>query len=157
VPESSINFFKDNYEKFSNFYPVVIFYEGRNYPSVEHAYVAAKTKDEFFRKTISELPAKDAGKAKKLGRKVKLRANWDLMKYNLMKRFLMQKFSYDEFRSLLLSTGNCYIEEGNYWHDNYWGNCYCKKCEDKEGKNKLGKLLMKVRTIVGANHVRLSK
>ncbi|MFW9871477.1 MAG: NADAR family protein [Candidatus Thorarchaeota archaeon] len=144
----TINFFKGEYEKFSNFYPVVIYYEGRNYPSVEHAYVAAKTKDEFFRKTISELPAKSAGKAKKLGRNIKLRSNWDMVKYSIMKRFLMQKFSYHDFGDLLLTTGNSYIEEGNYWHDNYWGNCYCKKCRNIEGQNKLGKLLMEVRIII---------
>lgn len=148
MQESIINFFKDEYKKFSNFYPVVIYFEGRNYPSVEHAFVAAKSKDEMFRKMVSELPADKAGVAKRRGRKVKLRPNWDLMKINLMKRFLMQKFSYHEFKSLLLSTEECYIEEGNYWHDNYWGNCYCKKCKNIEGKNQLGKLLMKIRRII---------
>ena len=125
-----------------------MYFEGRNYPSVEHAFVAAKSKDEMFRKMISELPADKAGVAKQRGRKVKLRSNWDLMKISLMKRFLMQKFSYHEFKSLLLSTGNAYLEEGNYWHDNYWGNCHCKKCKNIEGKNQLGKLLMKVRKII---------
>ena len=141
----TINSFKDEYKKFSNFHPVVILYEGRNYPSVEHAYVAAKTKDEMFRKKVSELQENEAGIAKHMGRKIKLRKNWELIKYSLMKRFLYQKFTRDKFKSLLLSTGNSYIEEGNYWHDNYWGNCYCKKCEKIEGKNKLGKLLMEIR------------
>lgn len=143
-----VRFFKDEYEKFSNFYPVSIYYEGRNYPSVEHAFVAAKSQDEMFRKEISEMAADSAGLAKSKGRYVKLRPNWDLMKYAIMKRFLMQKFNYHEFKILLLSTGDCYIEEGNYWHDNLWGNCHCKKCKDIEGKNKLGKLLMKIRTLI---------
>jgi hypothetical protein len=65
-----------------------------------------------------------------------------------MKKFLMQKFSKHEFKSLLLSTENMFLEEGNYWHDNFWGNCYCKKCKNIIGKNQLGKLLMKVRKIL---------
>lgn len=139
----TINSFKDEYEKFSNFYPVVVHYEGRNYPSVEHAYVAAKSKDEFFRKRISEIPK--ASHAKSEGRKIRLRENWDLMKYSVMKRLLYQKFSYTEFKEILLSTDNADIIEGNYWHDNYWGDCYCLKCTGIEGQNKLGKLLMEIR------------
>ena len=62
-----------------------------------------------------------------------------------MKKLLKQKFSNTEFRNFLLSTGDLYIEEGNYWHDNFWGNCYCKKCIEIEGINKLGKLVMEIR------------
>jgi len=140
-----VDSFKDDYEKFRNFYPVVIHFESINFPSVEHAYVAAKSTDIFFRKRIAELPADQAGKAKIMGRKVFIRLDWDMVKIAYMKRFLHQKFAYDEFRSLLLSTGDMLLIEGNYWHDNYWGDCYCPKCKDIKGKNNLGKLLMKVR------------
>ncbi len=146
--QKSINFFKGDYKKFSNFYPVVIYYEGINYPTVEHAFVASKSIDGMFRYRISKIPADQPGKAKTEGRKVKLRPNWDLMKHSIMERFLMQKFSYQEFREFLLSTEDSYIEEGNYWHDNYWGNCYCKKCKNIKGKNELGKLIMKIRDII---------
>jgi len=146
--QKSINFFKGEYEKLSNFYPVVIYYERINYPSVEHAYVASKSKDGMFRYKISKIPADQPGIAKAEGRKVKLRPDWDLIKYSIMERFLMQKFSYPEFREFLLLTGDIYLEEGNYWHDNYWGNCYCKRCKNIKGKNKLGKLLMEVRYLV---------
>jgi len=140
-----VDSFKDDYEKFSNFYPVVIHFEGINFPSVEHAFVAAKSTDAFFRKRIAELPSDKAGKAKRMGRKIKIRTDWDIVKIAYMKRFLHQKFAYDKFRILLLSTGDMPITEGNYWHDNYWGDCYCEKCKDIKGKNNLGKLLMKVR------------
>jgi len=148
MPKSAIKFFKDDYEKFSNFYPVVIYYEHRNYKSVEHAFVAAKSNDEMFRKEISEMASDTAGLAKRKGRIIKLRPRWNLIRYPIMKRFLMQKFSYNEFKKLLLSTDDAYIEEGNYWHDNYWGNCYCKKCENINGQNNLGKLIMGVRGII---------
>ena len=143
-----VDSFKDDYEKFSNFYPVIIHFDCLNYPSVEHAFVASKSKDGFFRRQISELPADKAGKAKRMGKKCKIRQDWDMVKLANMKRFLLQKFVYDEFRTLLLSTGDMPIIEGNYWHDNYWGDCYCPKCKDIKGKNNLGKLLMKVRRTV---------
>ena len=44
-----INEFKGHYEKFSNFYPVIIYYQGINFPSVEHAFVAAKSNDRMFK------------------------------------------------------------------------------------------------------------
>lgn len=143
--QKSINFFKGEYEKFSNFYPVIIRYEDIEFPSVEHAFVAAKSLDKLFRYRVSKIPADKAWKAKREGRRVKLRPNWNLLRYSYMRIFLVQKFTYPEFRELLLSTGNAYIEEGNYWHDNYWGNCYCKNCKDIEGKNNLGKLIMEIR------------
>ena len=140
--------FKDQYEMFSNFYPCIVYFEGRNYPTTEHAFQAAKSKDEYHRKTISDLPADKAGKAKRLGRKCRLRSDWDLVKLSVMRRLLMQKFSYEEFKKLLISTNDAVIIEGNYWHDNYWGDCYCPKCKDIAGKNNLGKLLMKIRDII---------
>ena len=140
--------FSGDYKKFSNFYPVVIHFEGLNFPTVEHAYVAAKSTDVLFRKGIAELAAEHAGRAKRMGRKTRLRVDWNMVKIAYMKRFLMQKFMYDEFRTLLLSTGDVPIIEGNYWHDNYWGDCFCPKCEDIPGKNNLGRLIMKVRGLV---------
>lgn len=143
-----IRFFKDKYEAFSNFYPVVIHYEGLDYPSVEHAFISAKSLDTSFRLKISSLPGDKAGIAKRMGRNIKLRNNWELIKLSIMKQFLIQKFNYEEFKTLLLSTDGVLLTEGNYWHDNYWGDCFCKKCKSIPGQNNLGKLLMKVRNIV---------
>jgi len=140
--------FRGEYEQFSNFYPSIILFENRNYPTVEHAFQAAKTKDEIFRKKISEIPAYKPGQAKRMGRKSRLRKDWELIKLSIMRRLLMQKFSFEEFKNLLTSTKDAIIIEGNYWHDNYWGDCYCSKCEEIPGKNHLGKLLMKIRDII---------
>lgn len=143
-----IKSFTGEYKSFSNFHPCVVHYEGVNYPTVEHAFVAAKTLDVFFRAKISKLSEKQAGYAKRLGRTCYLRPDWDIIKVAVMQRLLMQKFSYHEFKTLLLSTGDQEIVEGNYWHDNFWGDCFCNHCKDIEGKNQLGKLLMKIRGIV---------
>ena len=140
-----INSFKKDYEKFSNFYPVLVYYRGLDYPSVEHAFVAGKSIDPMFQRKIAQLPENKAGEAKRLGRKVKLREDWDIFKLGHMRDLLLQKFQYLSFKNLLLSTGDMQLVEGNYWHDNYWGDCYCSKCTDIVGHNQLGKMLMKVR------------
>lgn len=143
--DNVINRFKDEYEIYSNFYPCVIYFENRNYPTVEHAFVAAKTKDELFRYKIAQLKEDQAGLAKRMGRKIKLRNDWEAIKISLMFRFLCQKFNYERFYNPLMDTKGKMLIEGNYWHDNFWGDCYCKKCKSIVGKNMLGKLLMKVR------------
>jgi ribA/ribD-fused uncharacterized protein len=143
--ESKIDKFDGEYAWLSNFYPVVIHYSGLNFPTVEHAYQASKTENYAMHRKIVALPAERAGKAKRIGRTVKLRKDWEMLKISLMRRFLYQKFGYSELQLKLIDTECAYIEEGNYWHDNYWGNCYCDKCKNIEGKNQLGKLIMKIR------------
>lgn len=140
--------FNEKYEKFSNFFPCTVFFEGRNYPTTEHAYQAAKSKSWKFRKKLSEVPVDKPGYAKNLGGTVPLRKDWDMVKISIMRRLLIQKFGVDDFKKLLISTGDAVIIEGNWWHDNYWGDCYCDKCKDIPGKNNLGRLLMKIRDII---------
>ena len=137
--------FKNDFERFSNFYPVVIHYKRRTFPSVEHAFVSEKSNDSVFKNRIANLKESQAGKAKRLGRKIQLREDWDQVKDQVMMELLLIKFNYPEFKNLLLSTGDCLIKEGNYWHDNYWGDCTCKKCENIIGQNKLGVMIMKIR------------
>jgi len=93
---------------------------------------------------IAGIPDYQAGKAKRLGRTVKLRPDWEYVKDEIMCKLLRRKFARPELGDLLLSTWGKQLIEGNYWHDNYWGVCHCDKCLGK-GKNKLGNLLMKIR------------
>jgi ribA/ribD-fused uncharacterized protein len=140
-----INKFKGEYSFLSNFEPVIIFWKGIKFQSVEHAYVASKSLDPKFWDKISKMGPKTAGKAKIIGSTITKRKDWKNVSLQLMEDFLRQKFSYERFKTKLLSTGNQYLEEGNYWHDNFYGNCICKDCSKIEGKNMLGKLLMKIR------------
>lgn len=140
-----INNFTDEYKRLSNFYPVLIDYKGRRFPSVEHAYVASKSSDMNFWKKIASIRPSDAGKAKRLGRNVILRPGFEDIKLDLMEGFLKQKFNWPSFKEFLLRTEDAIIIEGNFWHDNYWGDCYCKKCLQITGQNNLGKLIMKIR------------
>lgn len=140
-----IDQFKGEYDWLSNFAPVIIHSSGFNFKSVEIAYQASKSNNHMDWVMFARLDAKESGLAKKLGRKVKLIKDWDIKKIAFMRRYLYQKFSYQQYREKLLATGSAELIEGNYWHDNYWGDCYCAKCKNKPGQNNLGKLLMEIR------------
>ena len=121
----------------SNFSPVVIQYEDFIYSSLEHAYQAAKTIIITERELIHEAPT--PGKAKRLGKTVTLRSNWEKIKLEVMEKLLRQKFQIPLLERKLTMTYPCELIEGNNWNDTYWGVC------KGTGKNHLGKLLMKIR------------
>lgn len=137
----------------SNFYPVTINWNNFVFASVEHAYVASKSTSFLDWKKVSEFNSDEAGKAKRYGRKIKLRKDWDMVKISLMRKFLKEKFSYPYLQEMLLKTENVTLIEGNYWHDNYWGNCFCDKCQKIVGQNQLGKLIMKIRGNLNAKSI----
>ncbi|KAK3917104.1 Retrovirus-related Pol polyprotein from transposon 412 [Frankliniella fusca] len=67
---SPITSFRGKYYFLSNFYPVTIFYDNRDWPSVEHAFQAAKTENEFEKLEIKN--ADTALEAKRLDAERKL-------------------------------------------------------------------------------------
>jgi len=134
------------YAFLSNFYPSVVQFEGLNYATVEHAFQAAKSTEFFFRKLIATLPAEKAGLAKRRGRTIRLRRDWENIKIDIMFDLLCYKFKQPDLKKLLLNTGGKKLIEGNHWHDNIWGDCSCKRCESIQGQNWLGRLLTEVRS-----------
>jgi ribA/ribD-fused uncharacterized protein len=115
--------------------------DGRTYPSVEHAYQAAKTLDDSQRERIGR--CLKAGEAKRMGRLVTMREDWDEVKIDVMRSLVEQKFTrHENLGNRLLDTGDQHLEEGNTWGDTFWGTCNGK------GENHLGKILMEVREIV---------
>ncbi len=140
-----INSFIGQYRFLSNFYPVIIEFDGQYYASVEHAYQAAKTTDKELRKifTINNQTMSASG-AKKIGQMLQLRPGWEQLKIIIMEQLLRQKFNQPCFKEQLLKTNDEELIEGNNWHDNYYGICYCPKCKGT-GENNLGKLLLKIR------------
>lgn len=142
-----IRHFDGEHRFLSNFYPCRVKYAGVIWPTVEHAFQAAKTQDPIERLEILNAPS--PGEAKKLGRAVALRPDWDALKVPLMKILLASKFTLTERLGVqLIGTGDVQLIEGNTWHDNFWGDCYCRSCADKIGHNNLGKLLMRLREIM---------
>ena len=128
----------------SNFRPSPLEYDGLTFPSAEAAYQAQKTLDKEDRKRFEEY---DPKKAKKEGRKLVLRDDWDEVKYEIMVSVVYAKFTQNnELKEFLISTGDEeLLEDTTRWHDNVWGSCNCEKCRDIPGQNLLGKALMEVR------------
>lgn len=141
---SRIHSFTGDYRFLSNFYRSVVMHDGIVYSTVEHAFQAAKTLDFKERWSISELG--EPGSAKRAGRKVDLRPDWEASKGRVMTELVFHKFTfYRDLRRKLLATGEALLIEGNTWHDNYWGDCTCVKCQDTPGENVLGQILMDAR------------
>ena len=136
---NNITKFNGVYRFLSNFYPAEVLmrnyppYDPYVYPTVEHAYQAAKTLDLEERSLIYNCA--NAAGAKKLGRKLVLRNDWEQIKLDL----LLQKFSKVDSKNKLLATGNTQLIEENDWKDTFWGVC------KGIGDNHLGKLLMEIR------------
>jgi len=132
-------FKKEEYAFLSNMYPVMI----DGYQSVESFYVAMKTKDKTIRAQIREMSGMDA---KKFGKTIVLREDWDAIRLDVMRYALNIKFAAGtELANKLLATGYTQLVETNSWHDNFWGDCYCDKCANTKGDNHLGKMLMEIR------------
>ncbi len=124
----------------SNFFPCPVSDErGVVYPSVEHAYQAAKASTDAERRAIVEAPT--AKKAKHRGSKLTPPADWKHRKVEVMRSLLLRKFAAGtELARLLLSTGDAELVEGNDWGDEFWGRC------NGVGENHLGRLLMDIRS-----------
>jgi len=126
--------FKGKLAFLSNFYPCP--HMGRNM-TAEHIYQAGKaTRPEDVEYIISASSPDDA---KKRGREIKIRPDWDKVKLQVMESTLRQKFKDPELRHKLVSVSPEDLVEENWWGDTYWGVC------NGIGENQLGKLLLKLR------------
>lgn len=141
-----ISSFSGEYDFLSNFYLYPITYEGKPYPTVEHAYQASKTSFPTAREVIRL--ARTPGQAKRLGREVPLRSGWEDLKLTIMLILLRKKFRDHFLSQRLIATGDAILIEGNNWGDRFWGAELVDT--DWVGENKLGELLMQVRREVSA-------
>ena len=74
--------FEGQYAFLSNFFPSPIIYEGITYPTNEHFFQAMKTLDQEERRAIAA--AGTPGKAKRMGRQVSLRNDWEQVKVDVL-------------------------------------------------------------------------
>jgi len=133
-----ITSFSGKWSFLSNFSTSPVMYDKELYPTVEHAFQAAKTLNLDERQKIQK--AKTPGAAKRLGRAVKMRDDWNKIKIGVMDELLRQKFDRnkeDYFK--LVHTRNRELIEGNTWGDTFWGQVNGK------GSNNLGLLIMRIR------------
>lgn len=138
-----INSFDGKYDFLSNFYDCDITYNGLSYKNSEAAFQAQKTLDLNLKSMFTTMTPYEA---KKCGRRLNIRKDWEEIKDKVMYEICLAKFTQNSnLKKKLLDTGNAELIEGNYWHDNCWGDCNCTKCKNISGQNRLGKILMKIR------------
>ena len=145
VSSSKITMFRDEYAFLSNFYPAVISYRGYQYANNEAAFQAQKalsfTEQQKF--CLSRLT--NPADAKRLGRKITLRPDWEAAKMQYMYEICMAKYmQHPDLRLALLSTGDSILIEENQWRDRYWGMV------NGHGKNRLAIILMDIRNKLAA-------
>ena len=134
---------KGTYDCLSNFSRHGFQLDGMHWLTVEHYFQAQK-----FHGTEHALAIQQAAtprQAKDLGRSraVPMRADWEAVKDDVMRRAVLCKFEkHDEASVVLLGTGDEEIIEDSP-SDYYWG---CGA--DGTGKNMLGKILMEVRALL---------
>lgn len=138
-----ITSFSGDYAFLSNFHPSEVTFDTVRFPTVEHAFVAAKCMAPYH--YLAVLACMTPGAAKRLGRKADLRSDWNEVRDSVMANLVMQKFqTHLDLREKLFATGDQELIEGNNWGDRYWGMV------NGEGQNKLGVILMQTRS-----HLRL--
>lgn len=132
-----ITSFRGEYRFLSNFYHSPV----DGYHTVEHAYQAAKTLNPDIREDIKNLST--PGAAKRAGKGLVLREDWESVKVEVMRDLLYKKFSDPILKIKLLGTGDQKLIEGNTWGDKIWGAVW--DGSGWVGTNLLGNLLMEVR------------
>jgi len=130
----------------SNFYEAPFEINGVKYKTVEHYFQSEKATGSKDKEKI--INAKTPAEAKRLGKQIELRSDWDEVKDQVMFDGILNKFlqNKDIAEKLIKLEGE--IVEYNKWHDNYWGFCLCKKCQGRKKLNKTGKMLMEVRSLL---------
>jgi len=138
-----INQFQNENRFLSNFWICTVEIDSIMYASVEHYYQAMKAENPEDSELIRNA---SVGESKRLGKKIKIRDDWDNIKIEVMQNAVYQKFiQHEDLQQKLLNTFPKMLIEGNHWHDNFWGNCYCNKCRNKKGENRLGLILHELR------------
>lgn len=138
--------FTGEYRFLSNFYIADFVWNGTLWPHSEAAYQAAKaTTRADYESFIKMKP----GEAKRHGKVINIRSDWEEVKYDIMRDIVFEKFRQNpDLAEKLLATGWAHLEEGNNHHDQIWGVCPPRS---SQGSNLLGKILMDVREELRSN------
>ena len=133
--------FQKEYRWLSNFWPCTIILDNRQYKSVEHAYMSAKSDDPLWKDTCEVVTS--PGQIKRMSKGLVLKKDWNSIKIDVMRECLKQKFSDSnpELKTKLINTADLHIQEGNTWGDKFWGI----DLRSGKGLNHLGSLLMQIR------------
>jgi ribA/ribD-fused uncharacterized protein len=143
-----INRFAGEHRYLSNFYPCdVTLYDGEHEitgRTAEHVYQAAKAA--YVNEQAWVLQAETASDAKRRGREITCRPEWDQVRKQVMLDVVLAKFTqHPGLAELLTATAPARLVEGNTWDDRYWGTV------NGEGANWLGRILMMTRDLLAAD------
>lgn len=134
--DNAITIFKGDNFFLSNFYVAPVVYQGIRFENNEAAFQAAKCPER-----MRDFCGLSPQAAKRLGRRVELRPDWEAVKYDVMYEVCMAKFTQNPvLLDKLFATGDAELVEGNTWGDQVWGVC------NGVGENHLGKTLMRIRS-----------
>lgn len=140
----TIKTFRGQYDFLSNFYEAPVTWEGLTYANSEAAFQAAKVLTNEERLPFTTLPP---ARAKRMGRQVSLRADWEAVKTRVMEEVVRAKFTQNpDLAARLLATGDAELIEGTTWGDKCWG----VDLRTGQGENRLGRILMQVRAELAA-------
>lgn len=156
---AEIRFYRANekpYGAFSNLFPRPIEFEGRTYPTSEHAYQAGKARKPVVSEWILNAPTPALAAMAAHGLYVwDVVPDWARIKFDRMRAVLRAKFDqHADLRELLLSTGNARIVEAgtvNNAVNRLWGEV------DGKGENRLGVMLMELRAFYAQPPERTAK
>jgi hypothetical protein len=133
------NSFDSYFDFLSNFHPSPFTADSVSWPTVEHFYQAQKAAVSQEKWNIWR--ALTPAAAKRMGKKVTVRKDWERIKDEVMLRGVREKFKQNpELRERLQRTRGFSLVEYAPWGDTYWG-----VGKDYQGENRLGKILMRVR------------
>lgn len=100
---NTISEFRGKYAFLSNFYAAPVFFEGLMYRNNEAAFQSAKILDRNNRMIFCRM---DPSTAKQIGRKLRLREDWEAVKDNVMEKIIRDKFTRNpELKAKLLANG----------------------------------------------------
>lgn len=139
-------YFRNEYAFLSNLYPAPITIPIRLHPDKPTEYLQFSCVEAAFQglkdfSRIREFTKLNGAEAKKLGRNVHLRPDWQEVKVWYMERLIHIKFAqHPELQEKLLDIPkNVPIVEHNTWSDTFWGVC------NNTGENHLGRILTEKR------------
>ena len=150
--QADIPFYRANekpYGAFSNLFRRPMEFEGRVYPTAEHAYQAGKARKDEVREWILSAPTPSLVAMAAHGLYTwDIVPEWSRTKFDRMRKVLKAKFSqHEDLKKLLLSTGNARLVEAGRTDNavnRTWGEVNGK------GQYMLGVLLMEVRDEIRA-------
>ncbi len=141
------------YGVFSNLYRRLVTFEGRDFPTAEHAYQFGKARKPAVREWLMAAPSPSLLAMAAHGLYAwDIAPGWSQSKVDRMRRVLQAKFSqHPDLREILLGTGDARLVESatvDSSVNRFWGEV------NGTGKNMLGTLLMELRVSISARDER---